>query len=989
MRLHRLRVQAFGPYAELQEVDFDQLNDAGVFLLTGPTGAGKTSVLDAVCFALYGVVPGDREVRSLRSAHAPAQTPTRVEVELTLGERRLRVERWPQWERPKRRGTGTTTEPAGARLVEVAPDGTETLVSSRAQEVGHELGPLLAMTSEQFMQVVLLPQGGFASFLKATSEQRRDLLEQLFATQRFAHIEGWVHDRATRLRARSHEQRSEVHQVLATLAHRAERAAPEDVDEPSLAAWRDQVLTDAEQGLADRARAEQLAQEELSHAREAEQAISRALDVARRRDDALRDLRALADSETEAQEWADRLSAHRRAAVVGSLVQTLEEAESRAELARVAAEVATEQLGDGLDLAACREELSTAQRRAGALSAVTESVRRLEESESRLVGLRREQEAAAEELTGVEAELVSVPRRREALLARLDPVRDIALQRDQRRQAVTQATHVARAAEQLGSARLALEEAERRSIERRARLNEVRSRHLDIVERRLAGMAAELAGSLREGAACVVCGSTRHPEPASARVDAVTAEEQEAAQRDVTTASADHDQAQQEVRAYEATVLPMEQIVGDLDLAGAQEVLATAETLWAEAEEAKVLERTLLEDLEALEESDRGLTHRAEQTRSRLDTLTTRAEEVVQSIEELRPHVRAVLGEQSLGEALDRTDARIAELSAGARALEDLRDAESHLRGCRLRAERAATQAGFESVRAAAVARVAEDEETSLEEHLAMRERTRIRAHEVVQDPEVRLLEQSQQPHDESSLEASRVATRDAVESHQAAHSAADRARERRAAIRQLDDRLDAALATWRPVREEHELVEAMSTLVRGTSADNQLQVRLSSYVLMTQLDLVLDAANERLRHMRDNRYTLHRALRGTRSRSRTGLDIEVMDEWTGQVRAPSTLSGGETFKASLALALGLADVITHESGGLDIDTLFIDEGFGMLDPETLDEVMDCIDDLRGGGRSVGVVSHVTELMARIGTQLHVEPSREGSQVRVTTTAAV
>ena len=186
-------------------------------------------------------------------------------------------------------------------------------------------------------------------------------------------------------------------------------------------------------------------------------------------------------------------------------------------------------------------------------------------------------------------------------------------------------------------------------------------------------------------------------------------------------------------------------------------------------------------------------------------------------------------------------------------------------------------------------------------------------------------------------------------------------------------------------MREEHRLAESVSGLVRGTSPDNQLQVRLSSYVLMTQLDLVLDAANERLRHMRDNRYTLHRAVRGSRSRSRTGLDIEVMDEWSGQARSPATLSGGETFKVSLALALGLADVIRHESGGLDIDTLFIDEGFGMLDPDTLDEVMDCIDDLRGGGRSVGVVSHVTELMSRIGTQLHVEPSRAGSRVRVTT----
>ncbi len=176
-----------------------------------------------------------------------------------------------------------------------------------------------------------------------------------------------------------------------------------------------------------------------------------------------------------------------------------------------------------------------------------------------------------------------------------------------------------------------------------------------------------------------------------------------------------------------------------------------------------------------------------------------------------------------------------------------------------------------------------------------------------------------------------------------------------------------------------------MSRLVRGTGGDNQLQMRLSSYVLATRLDQVLEAANERLLRMRDSRYTFQRTVGAPTARGRSGLDIEVLDDWTGESRPPSTLSGGETFTLSLALALGLADVITHESGGLDIETLFIDEGFGMLDADTLDDVMDCIDDLRSGGRAVGVVSHVTELRGRISTQLHVTASRDGSAVSLTT----
>jgi exonuclease SbcC len=169
--------------------------------------------------------------------------------------------------------------------------------------------------------------------------------------------------------------------------------------------------------------------------------------------------------------------------------------------------------------------------------------------------------------------------------------------------------------------------------------------------------------------------------------------------------------------------------------------------------------------------------------------------------------------------------------------------------------------------------------------------------------------------------------------------------------------------------------------------ADNQLQMRLSSYVLATRLDQVLEAANERLSHLRDQRYTLRRcgAVRGN---ARAGLGLEVLDDWTGEARSPSTLSGGETFVVSLALALGLADVVAHESGGLRVDTLFIDEGFGMLDADTLDDVMDRIDALRAGGRTVGVVSHVTELRGRIPTQVHVTRGRDGSTVQVRTLVA-
>ena len=196
-----------------------------------------------------------------------------------------------------------------------------------------------------------------------------------------------------------------------------------------------------------------------------------------------------------------------------------------------------------------------------------------------------------------------------------------------------------------------------------------------------------------------------------------------------------------------------------------------------------------------------------------------------------------------------------------------------------------------------------------------------------------------------------------------------------------LADELDLALDAWEPITDELALAVRMAGLAEGTSPDNTLQMRLSAFVLAYRLGQVVGAANDRLLRMSDQRYSLeHSEQRGAGER-RGGLSLLVRDDWSGETRDPATLSGGETFVVSLALALGLADVISHEIGGADLDTLFVDEGFGALDSETLDDVMDTLDSLREGGRVVGVVSHVAEMRHRIPTRLHVTKRRTGSTV--------
>src|SRR6478609_34260 len=238
MRLHSLEATAFGPFADTVHVDFDHLSDAGLFLLSGPTGAGKTSVLDAVCFALYGDVPGDRSAaKRLRCDQAAPGVAPRVTLETTLLGRRFRIARSPAWERPKKRGSGTTAQQASVTLSERV-GGEWVPLSSRLDEAGHLVSRLLGMNLAQFTQVAMLPQGRFQAFLRARSEERHQLLQQLFRTGRFEDVERWLRDRKNSLRRASESAREQVADLVSRVSEATGVAAPEVDETPeSIGPW--------------------------------------------------------------------------------------------------------------------------------------------------------------------------------------------------------------------------------------------------------------------------------------------------------------------------------------------------------------------------------------------------------------------------------------------------------------------------------------------------------------------------------------------------------------------------------------------------------------------------------------------------------------------------------------------------------------------------------------------------------------------------------
>ncbi|GIH79521.1 AAA family ATPase [Planobispora longispora] len=383
----------------------------------------------------------------------------------------------------------------------------------------------------------------------------------------------------------------------------------------------------------------------------------------------------------------------------------------------------------------------------------------------------------------------------------------------------------------------------------------------------------------------------------------------------------------------------------------------------------------LVAELKDLQERSRGLAVDLSARRANVERLTAEADRTAARLDAARGE------DPTLAARLERLADEAELLREAAEAARQERAAAAELEAALARAGAAAAEAGFLGVEDARAAVRPAAEQADKAERLRALDRERAAVDAQLADPELIAAAAEPEP-DLAALEAARDA---ADTAHAAFLSTRNRAEGRRDRLAALRAELAGCLGRWRPAAERHRLADRLAALTSGNSSDNRWSMRLSSYVLGERLRQVVDSANERLDHMSGGRYLLEHDLRraaGDRSRSGGGLGLRVLDGWTGVDRDPATLSGGEGFITSLALALGLADVVTAEAGGVELGTLFVDEGFGTLDEDTLDGVLDILDGLRDGGRAVGIVSHVGELRTRIPAQLQIRKERHGSSIR-------
>lgn len=1025
MRIHRLEISAFGPFAGTEQIDFDRLSTHGLFLLNGATGAGKTSVLDAICFALYGSVPGARqEGKRLRSDHADAAAEPRVTCEFSAKGRHFEVSRMPAWNKPSARGKNGFTEQKANTLLRERVNGEWVEKSGRNDEAGAEITALLGMDRDQFTRVVMLPQGDFAAFLRSKAADRLALLQSLFGTQRFEAVEQELGRRAAAARAEVESLNQELMVLLARA--QAEVAglgvdlehAPDGEDPDRLLAWLEAAAAatagDRQAAAADvdRLAAALTARLEALTARAGREAK---LAAAERR-------RASAEAAAaELQEKAVRLEQHRKAEVLGGQLQALDNAEAAEERAAAgaagaAAELRAAALADP-ELAALPDSLVAAAGQAvdapsgplfdgrvlrnglarlRSLRAVLEE--RLPDEErlgaliTRSTGLQRNLDGLHAASRAGAAALDALRLESAALVAALAPLEELAAE-------VPLRTKEAAAAEELvtivdrhaAAADDCARITERHRLARDAHQDH-RQRWLDLREERLANAAAELASQLLPDQPCPVCGSPEHPVPAPAAAAALTiAAAEKAAQTDSEAAEAALSALERELGEARQHLAVLAAQGGDTlpdvarsDAALAKERAAEARHAAAELAAARARRAELEDEIAAVEQSQAAAATELVQTESTLTGVRSRIDELEAALADLRS------GHATLADRLTAVQGSTSLLERADSAAEGLQLASSRTAEARSQLEQALPTSGFATGAAAravllpsrdaagleSAVRAGQDEAARLEELFAGEELV-LAAAELAADG----------PVDPAELDRLRAEAGTAGRSARDAGLAAGLAGKAVKTLAGIAARYADLAEAGREPRERAALWTAVAETARG-SGDNSYRMSLNSYVLAARLEQVAEAASERLIGMSDGRYTLQHTDAKAARNQKSGLGLEVVDLWTGQRRDTATLSGGESFMASLALALGLADVVQMESGGVDIETLFVDEGFGSLDEQSLEQVMDALEGLRDGGRVVGLVSHVAEMKQRITTQLQVVKGRNGSTLHISDAAA-
>lgn len=913
MRPIRLTVSAFGPYVGATVLDMDKLGKSGLYLITGDTGAGKTTLFDAITYALYGEASGDnREASMLRSKYADADTPTQVELVFEYRGKVFTVRRNPEYERQSKRGGGTTMQRADAELI--MADGR---VVTKTKEVTAAIVDIMGLSRDQFSRIAMIAQGEFLKLLLAPTEERKEIFRRIFRTELYQKLQDRLKVESGDLGSGCERLKSGIGQHIAGVTCQEDDVLRIELDKAKEGAL---PLDDTMALLArliEQDEAEETTKTDALHAVEGQ----------------LTEISALLGRAEEIQKVRAALAAAQAELAVRQLQEKERLATLEAEQARqpererldAAITTAKNKLPQYAELDAAQAQLAAKRELFGQKQALLVTNKEsMEGAKARHAALKQE----LEELKDCEAQ-------RERLESRKN---DAEKRKTQLAALFLTAERCAKLEQSLQAARDAYRKAGAAAAEAQSDYSHKNRAFLD-------EQAGILAEHLRDGEPCPVCGSAEHPHPARKSQHAPTETElervklaSERAQAKATETSAAAGELLGQLTAQKSEIEKQSaELLGGCtyEEAGAKLRIALAEAMDAEAQ---------------LKEKLAAAALRCERRRAAEGELSSREAEIAaleSAVAEL-----GIASALLAGEIASMTSA-VEKLAAGlpfeSRAL-----AEKHI--AQTEASKAALQKSFED------AQTAHTEAKSAVDALA----GRVNAHT-----------EQLRSADEINADAEREKQAALLAQKRELSGALTALAARLAGNRAARDRIARQSGDLAALEEKWTWVKALSNTANGNLSGKE-KIMLETYIQMTYFDRIIERANTRFMIMSGGQYELKRRVEADNNRSQSGLELDVVDHYNGTERSVKSLSGGESFQASLALALGLSDEIQSYAGGVRLDTMFVDEGFGSLDEEALRQAMAALAGLAEGSRLVGIISHVAELKEKIDRQIVVTKEKSG-----------
>lgn len=905
MRPLKLTVSAFGPYAGRMELDFEALGTGGLYLITGDTGAGKTTIFDAISFALFGEASGsNREPGMLRSKYAAPATPTEVELVFRYAGQVYTITRNPEYTRPKAKGDGMTRQAADATLV--YPDGH---VVTKLRDVNTAIREILGLDREQFSQVAMIAQGDFLKLLLADTRERQKIFRNIFHTNLFVELQDRLSKQANAVKYQWEDVQNSIRQYIEGILW------DEAVPCPEQALPVEEVLTLLDQLLSSDQSAQALLETQLQNTDKAlEEAVTQ-----------------LTKAERDQKTRFTLEQARRKEAETRILLQQKQEA-LEAEQTRkprqeqLAREITAIDLSlpdydrlSTLEAERIRTETQKKQAEAAIVSAQT-----------RRTSLQTERDARKEERKALE----SVGEEKEKLLRQKQEQQ---LKREKLQTLISGMADLRTRQETWNIALSAYLSADETSSRLLGEYDSLNKAFLD-------EQAGILACRLNPGEPCPVCGSLHHPSPAVMAENAPTEDAVKKARKAYEKAAKATEKASAAAAKEKGRVTALEETLAKQS----DNLLGIATLPEGEAAAREAVSR-LNDTISTLEEDLRKLAVRQER-KEQLDILIPRLEKELSSTEEALTAAKAQAA-SSAASALSLTEQQ----SVLKEKLTFESKAEALSRRNALTREQRTLQSALEQAEAEATA--CRETLTTLTASAAQLE------HQLEEGPRSDMAVLTEQKAALTDRKASILKQQKAVHTRITANTACRK-------------NIQAKAAELSALEEQQKWMRALSDTANGNVRGKE-RIMLETYIQTTYFDRIVARANVRLMKMTGGQYELKRRKTPENMRSQSGLELDVVDHYNGTERSVKTLSGGESFKASLALALGLSDEV-QMSTGIQLDTLFVDEGFGSLDPESLNQAYNTLAGLTEGNRLVGIISHVAELKERIDRQILVTKEKTG-----------